>query len=233
MKDIDVAGEFETKMSTPTGQGAHFRRALAGGEKTRRETTVIKRDTYGTYIAGRAHIDIADAVAIEMEFKWGCGRLRLLVSAELCERFDRQRYLWNQAIWHGDLEMVRREASRMIAAWRKLDQAASQSGAAPLAPTVWEITLGDGTVAAIVPDNIQAHAVVAQGRKVAVYALDEIGRMLDDYRAVSEAKLTFPGATVEAIRRPANDSDPLNAIVDTKPHLDAPMDDPIPSFSGA
>jgi hypothetical protein len=193
-----------------------------------------KRDnSHGTYIAAQASIDTADQVATQMELKWGCGRLRLLVSAELCERFDRQRYLFNQGVWHGDLEMVRREASRMIAAWRKLDQAATEMGAAPLSPTVWEITLKDGTVAAIVPDNQQAHAVVAQGRRVAVYSLAEIGRMLEDYRAVSAAKLTFPGASVEAIRRPANDIDPLNAIVDTKPHLDAPMDDPIPSFSGA
>jgi hypothetical protein len=194
-----------------------------------------RRDnSHGTTIAAQASIDTADQVATQMELKWGCGRLRLLVTADLTERFDRQRYLWNQAIWHGDLEMVRREATRMIVAWRKLDQAATESGAAPLAPTVWEITLADGTVAAIVPDNIQAHAVVAQGRRVAVYSLDEIGRMLDDYRAVSAAKLTFPGASVEAVRRPANDSDPLNAIVDTHHHLDAPLpDDPIPSFTGA
>ena len=43
-----------------------------------------------------------------MEAKWGCDRLRLLVGPELREKFDRQRYLLNQAIWHGDLEAVRR-----------------------------------------------------------------------------------------------------------------------------
>jgi hypothetical protein len=57
-------------------------------------------DTPGTYIAGRANIDGADAVAIEMERKWGCDRLRLLVSTELREKFDRQRFLLNQAICH-------------------------------------------------------------------------------------------------------------------------------------
>jgi hypothetical protein len=189
-----------------------------------------KRDnSHGTYIAAQASIDVADQVATEMELKWGCGRLRLLVPAELTERFDRQRYLFNQSIWHGDLEMVRREATRMCAAWRKLDQAATEAGAKPLSPQVWELTLADGTVAAIVPDN--AHAVIAQGRKLAVYTLDEIGRMLDDYRAVTSAKLTFPGATVTAVRRPTGD--PLDAIVDTHPHLDAPMNDDMPVFGGA
>jgi hypothetical protein len=117
----------------------------------------------------------------------------------------------------------------MCAAWRKLDQAATEAGAKPLSPQVWELTLADGTVAAIVPDN--AHAVIAQGRKLAVYTLDEIGRMLDDYRAVTSAKLTFPGATVTAVRRPTGD--PLDAIVDTHPHLDAPMNDDMPVFGGA
>jgi hypothetical protein len=193
---------------------------------------MAKRDnSHGTYIAAQASIDVADQVATEMELKWGCGRLRLLVPAELTERFDRQRYLFNQSVWHGDLEMVRREATRMCAAWRKLDQAATEVGAKPLSPQVWELTLADGTVAAIVPDNAHAHAVTAQGRKLAVYTLDEIGRMLDDYRAVSAAKLTFPGAEVTAVRRSVGD--PLDAIVDTHPHLDAPMDDAVPSFGGA
>jgi hypothetical protein len=72
----------------------------------------------GTYITAQSYIDGADQVAVEAERKWGAGRLRLLVSAELREKFDRQRYLYNQAIWHGDLEAVRREAQRMATAWR-------------------------------------------------------------------------------------------------------------------
>jgi len=187
--------------------------------------------SYGTYIAGQAHIDTTDQVAAEMEAKWGCGRLRLLVTAELAEKFDRQRYLWNQAIWHGDLEAVRTQSTRMIAAWRKLDQVAAAAGQQPLSPKVWEMTLADGTVMALVQNNTDAHAVVAQGRQVAVYSLDEIARMLEDYRRVTEAKLTWPGATVTAIRRPG--SDPLDAVMDTERGLDELMDDDMPSFGGS
>ena len=68
--------------------------------------------THGTYLAGRAYIDGADETASEMEAKWGADRLRLLVTPELREKFDRQRYLFNAAIWHGDLESVRRESGR-------------------------------------------------------------------------------------------------------------------------
>ena len=45
-----------------------------------------------TWLAGRAALDEADALAIELERKWGCGRLRLLVSPELRVRFDSQRW---------------------------------------------------------------------------------------------------------------------------------------------
>lgn len=177
--------------------------------------------TPGTYIAGQAHIDGADAVAIAMETRWGAGRLRLLVSAGLREKYDRQRYLFNQAIWHGDLEAVRRESSRMIAAWQALDKAATNSRTPELASDVWETALEDGTVAAIVRTAEEAKAVVREGRKVVVYTLDEIGRMLTNYRAVTEVKEAFPGATVTQIRRSVED--PLDAIVDTNLSLDDEM----------
>lgn len=179
--------------------------------------------THGTYIAGRAYIDGADETAAEMEARWGCDRLRLLVSPELREKFDRQRYLLNQAIWHGELEAVRREAGRMVNAWLALDRAATAAGKQPLDPQVWEVTLADGSVAAIVPDTASAHRVVSDGRKLAVYTLDEIGRMLSHWQQANIAKLVFPGAEVTAVRKSVDD--PLNAIHDTDERLDDPVSD--------
>jgi hypothetical protein len=177
--------------------------------------------THGTYISGRAYIDGADETAAEMEAKWGCDRLRLLVSVELREKFDRQRYLFNQAIWHGELEEVRREAGRMVNAWVALDRAAVAAGKQPLAPEVWEVPLEDGTVAAIVPDYAHARAVVAEGRAVSVFALEEIGRLLSNYPEIAKAKLVFPGATITAVRRSVDD--PLDAVQDTDQTLDDPI----------
>src|SRR6185369_3513311 len=85
--------------------------------------------SHGEYIVGRSFLDGVDAMAVAMEAKWGNGRLRLLVTPELREKFDRQRYLLNGAINHGDLAAVIREANRMITAWRTLDTAAEQAGA--------------------------------------------------------------------------------------------------------
>ena len=97
-----------------------------------------------TWLQGRAALDDTDALAIELERKWGCGRLRLLVSTELRARFDSQRWKLAQAQWHGGLEDVVREAGRMARAWRALDTAAEAGGAAPLSPEVWELSLSDG-----------------------------------------------------------------------------------------
>lgn len=177
--------------------------------------------TNGTYIAGRAYLDGADQTACEMEAKWGCDRLRLLVGPELREKFDRQRYLLNQAVWHGELEAVRRESGRMVNAWLALDRVATEAGKAGLAPVVWEVALADGTVAAIVPSEEHAAAVQPEGRRVAVYSLEEIGRFLSAYPDVAKAKVTFPGAEVTQIAKRV--ADPLDAIPDSGD----PLDDPI------
>lgn len=179
--------------------------------------------THGTYIAGRAYIDGVDETASEMEAKWGADRLRLLVGAEWREKFDRQRYLLNQAIWHGDLEQIRRETARMTAAWLKLDALAAEAGKQPLAPQVWEIPLEDGSVAAIVPTHGHARLVSAEDRQVSVYTLEEIGRLLSAYPDIAKAKLIFPGATITAVRRQVDD--PLDSIHDTAAGLDDPMPD--------
>jgi hypothetical protein len=187
--------------------------------------------SHGTYIAGRAHLDEADATAAAMEAKWGVDRLRLLVGPELREKFDRQRYLLNQAIWHGELEDVRRESQRMVKAWLTLDQAAIHNGKDPLDPMVWEVAVpatdehgaSIATVAAIVPDDTHAHRVVSDGRKLAVYTLDEIGRLLAAMPSVARIKQFFPGATVTATRKSVDD--PLDGIRDTERGLDDPLDD--------
>lgn len=179
--------------------------------------------SHGTYIAGRAYLDEADLTASEMEVKWGTDRLRLLVSPELREKFDRQRYLLNQAIWHGELEGVRREAQRMVNAYLTLDKVATAAGKERLAPQVWEVAVpeADGMkarVAAIVPDAEHAHMVRAEGRHVEIYTLEEIGRLLAAMPSVAKCKIVWPGATVTAVKREI--TDPLLSIPDSREPLD-------------
>src|SRR6185437_11114874 len=161
-----------------------------------------------------------DETACEMEAKWGADRLRLLVSADLRERFDRQLYLFNQASWRGELKDVRREASRMVIAWFALDRAAENAGASKLSSEVWEVPLADGSVAAIVRDDTDAKSVITEGRQLAVYTLEEIGRLLSAHPQIAKAKQVFPGATVVSVRR--SFEDPLNAVWDTVEPLVGP-----------
>lgn len=174
---------------------------------------------HGTYIAGRAYLDEADLTAHDMERKWGVDRLRLLVGPELREKFDRQRYLFNQAVWHGrELEDVKREAGRMVKAWYALDKAATEAGRTLADPGVIEIPLSDGSIAAIVTGN--APYQQADGRQVTVYGTDEIARLLEGYPTLAKIKDTFPGAEVVAVR---SVRDPLDAFFTSKPALNEPM----------
>ena len=176
----------------------------------------------GTFIAGQAEIDEVDALAIEMEDRWGVDRLRMLVSVELRVKFDRQRYLLNQAIWHGELADVTREARRMAAAWRALDKAAAASQAPQRPADVWEAALPDNRVVAIVRTAQDAKKVLADGRHVDVYTLEEIAQLIHGFPQIAKIKQTFTGATVERVRTRIDD--PLDAVKDSK----APIDDPMP-----
>jgi hypothetical protein len=96
----------------------------------------------------------------------GRDRLRLLVGPELREKFDRQRYLLNQAIWHGELEAVRRESGAWSCAWQALDRAAAAAGKAPLAPTgLGSRRLRTARLPRSCPRRAGA-AVVGEGRQV-------------------------------------------------------------------
>jgi hypothetical protein len=167
-----------------------------------------------TYLAGRAALDPADSLAGEMETKWGCGRLRLLVSNELREKFDRQRLKLNHAVWHGTLVDIQREAARMITAYRRLDQEATANGALAIARLhypILEAVLADGSVAVIVPDNVAAHEILHQDRRCHIYTAEEIARLIDGYPGLAKIKHSFPGATVTAVRRSV--SDPMDGTL--------------------
>ena len=177
--------------------------------------------TNATMIAGQSHIDGLDHVAIGMEQKWGADRLRLLVSPELREKFDRQRYLLNQAIWSGTLEDVRVACERMIKAWQALDRIAEQSGQAVLNPLVWEIALEGGKTLALVRTNSDANHVRRDGRAMTVWSLEEVAHMIEAEAFVQLIKIEFAGARVTKVRQTI--TDPLRGM-----ESDTALDDEIP-----
>ena len=152
----------------------------------------------------RAIIGGLDQVAIEMERKWGVGRLRLLVSDLLRAKFDAQKDKLDAAIVANQEPYIRAQAEGMKRAWAALDKAASEAGHAPLSPDVWECTLpSSGEVVALVRSETEAHHLCREQR---VFTIEEIGRLIEALEpTVLEAKRVFAGATVAEIRKPEMD----------------------------
>lgn len=183
--------------------------------------------SYGMFITGQSLIDEVRLVAKAMEQKWGAGRLRLVVGAELRDKFDRQRYLFNQAIYFGELEDVRLQAKRMANAWKALDQKAEAEGVQMAPPQVWEHVSKEGVTYAIARDLDEAKAYLSEREGVRVFSLEEICLILDAQRGVGEAKDAFPGAEVVGVDIGAV-GDVLGDVEDTSLGLDDPLDDEIP-----
>jgi hypothetical protein len=144
----------------------------------------------------QALIDGVDEVAKAAEAKWGVGRLRLLVSDDLREKFDRQGRKLNQAIWTNDVEAAEKHAPGMRKGWQALDAAATAAGAQPLSPAVWEVPLSGGCVAALVRSVAEVHQVAREGRYLQVWSVEEIARLIEAFPEVAKAKEIFPGAEV-------------------------------------
>ena len=183
--------------------------------------------TYGMSLTGMEYVDEMKLVAKEMEDRWGVGRLRLLVPIDLREKFDRQRYLTNQAIWLGDLEQLKTHTRKMMVAYRKLDEVAQASGASRKPVEQWETVLGDGTVLVVVKAPEDAQGVSDDGRKKVVWSLEEVAMLVDEQKAILLAKALFAGA--EVIKVETSIKDPLDSFSTSLAGLDDELSD-IPMF---
>ncbi len=149
------------------------------------------------YEAGQAAIDEVDKVASGVERAWGLSRLRLFASVELRAKFDKQRYLLNDAIARGDLTGLVRECKRMINAWKALERYAVEHGLTQQ-PDVWEIAMTDGSVLAIVHQNEDIALVHPDGRARQVWSLEEIVKLIEaSPDVVRGVKKVFCGSLVE------------------------------------
>jgi hypothetical protein len=138
-----------------------------------------------------------DAVASEMELKWGVGRLPALVSTDLAQRFYSQLEKLNAALDVGSPADREVHGQRMINAWRYLDKAATEAGAKPISPKQLEGRLPDGRVL-IVTDSMEGHHKLArENRAAVVWCMDEICNALWNFEMVNEAKAKFEGAVVQ------------------------------------
>jgi hypothetical protein len=163
------------------------------------------REAVSTAQIIQGYVQAVDAVTDAMERKWGVGRLRLLVTDELRERFTRQWQKWQQAYARQDLEAVKTHSDAMRRAWAALDAAATAAGHQPIKPEVWETRLADGTVLALVRTFEEAHALAKSEdfRDREVWTLEEVARIIGAWAGrhwVDAIHQRFPGTRVEKVR---------------------------------
>ena len=145
-----------------------------------------------------------DAVARDMEVKWGVGRLQELVSPETAAKFEAARAKLDVAIHDNNVALVIKRASIMERGWKALEKEAIDAGHKPAPPEIWFAHApeedGQGKVSfAIAKDNTAA--TLAQ-TDVPVYTVQEIARIVRAWRSEFDshhAKKVFPGAEVVSI----------------------------------
>lgn len=168
-----------------------------------------------------------DAVAREMERRWGVGRLVRLVSPATLLRFRQGHALWTQAYSHDrNVAETERTSAMMIRAWKALDDEARAGGHAELAPTVWEGRAEDGRVLVITRTSEEALAIAATAddRARTIWTVDELARCVAMFEQINDIKRSFPGALVTAVSPRAESfasdwatSDPLLDVLHPEP----------------
>ena len=175
--------------------------------KRKRPDEFTNPEYYGNRFYDAIHhaIKPLDQIANRMELKFGCDRLQGLVSPETAQRFGSAKAKLDQAILDNDPDEVSRRSKILIKGWQKMDEEAVAAGHKPLKPSIWSHTTEDGFKFAVAQGNADAIKAIKTDpsmKDVAVYALDEIGRVLERHSMalVNSAKKEFPGAKIVAIK---------------------------------
>ena len=120
-----------------------------------------------------------NAVASEMEAKWGTGRLKTLVPEEWALKFHTAADKLKSAIAATDMAAIREKAEVMRRGWVKLDQLATEAGAAPWGRAdIWEVRAPGGKVYAIARTDFDQWSA-EQKDGVAMYTLAEVALILE------------------------------------------------------
>jgi len=151
---------------------------------------------------GQFAVNALDELTDAMDRRWGVGRLRHLINANLRAKFDAQRLKATTAIRSGSIDDVKVQCQRMCNALRAADESATKSwGSAPASRVMACVTPAGRRLVIVQADDDIASVPLEDGDSA--YSLEEIARMLEGMPAVvREVKATFQRSRV-AILQPA------------------------------
>ena len=143
-----------------------------------------------------------DRIAVEMEGRWGVGRLQRLVTPEMAAKFASAKDKLDEAIRANDLEAVVSKAAVLIRGWQALDKAATEAGHKQYPEAVWS-SKHRGTVYTICLDRADVNKIAKEAvdpaHVVTIAELLTVWETFQGNRVISETKSLFPGATVEKV----------------------------------
>lgn len=155
-----------------------------------------------------------DKVAVEMEGKWGVGRLQRLVTPDMAAKFASAKEKLNDAIRDNDLDAVVSKAAVLIRGWHALDKAAIEAGHKTYPEGVWSAK-HRGTTYTVCLDRADVGKVARDAVDPShIVTLAELLLVWDEFQAkrfITQTKTLFPGATVEKIedKKGLNDEIPF------------------------
>ena len=183
--------------------------------KTKRNTGDDFTQDYGNPITTAIHMAIKplDKAAHRAELTWGADRLPSLVEPATAAKFGSAKAKLDQAIINNDEDEVIRRASVLIRGYERMNEEAKENGYSPLKPSIWSHTTTEGFKFAVAQGNADAIKAIRTDpalEGVAVYSLDEIGRILENQSLalVNSIKNVFPDSKVTTFE-PLNDEVPF------------------------
>ena len=142
-----------------------------------------------------------DAIAAELELRWGAGKLETLVTPETAAKFESARAKLDVAIFNRDPELVIQRAGVMVRGWKALEAEALRLGHKPMPPELWYATapaeFGDEEMQFVIAKDNSA-ATLAQ-TDLPVYTVTEVARIIRSWRGnlgVDTVKDIFAGAEI-------------------------------------
>jgi hypothetical protein len=142
-----------------------------------------------------------DAIAAELELRWGAGKLETLVTPETAAKFESARAKLDVAVFNRDPEVVIQRAGVMVRGWKALEAEALRLGHKPMPPELWYATapaeFGDEEMQFVIAKDNSA-ATLAQ-TDLPVYTVTEVARIIRSWRGnlgVDTVKDIFAGAEV-------------------------------------